>query len=185
MKKFSVIRPLSESEKKRVETRVRSLNIRLKHMKADIEMQGDLKELIERSGFDADQFLQEIYSSNFAPVRVSNPQFKGKSECDMTSIYLDYSTGLDEFIEFVKDEYSRLIRSSSAAVTLYTNVISLPNTYAKVLLLTFYYEEPVNSILKMLYISRASYYRYKNEAITLLAYKELGIKYREIDNCKI
>jgi DNA-directed RNA polymerase specialized sigma subunit len=185
MKKFSVIKPLTESEKKRVETRIRSLIIRLKHMKADIEVQGELKDLIERSGFDVDQLLSEIYSSNYAPVKVSDPEFKGKGECDMTSIYLDYSSGFDEFIDFIKDEYSRLIRTSSAAVTLYSNVISLPNTYAKVLLLTFYYEESVESITKMLFISRASYYRYKNEAITLLAYKELGIRYREIDNCNL
>lgn len=182
MKKYSVEKPLSVKDEKRVRSRVQTLMIRLKRMRSEIEMQSDIKELIERSGFDADSFFYDVYSRNYAPVNVSDPVYKGHGECDMTSIYLEYSAGFDDFLDSINSEYHRLIRSSSAAVTLYSNIISLPDTYAKVLLLTFYYEESVDVILQMLYISRASYYRYKNEAITLLAYKELGIRYKEIDN---
>ncbi|MBP5653985.1 MAG: hypothetical protein J6X33_00570 [Clostridiales bacterium] len=181
MKKYSVIRPLSVSEKKRVDLRVKSLVIRLKRMRTEIEMQGDVKDLIERSGFGSDRYLYDVYSKTYAPVKVSDTVYKGRGECDMTSIFLEYSAGFDDFLSDINKEYDRLIRSSSAAVSLYSNIISLPNTYAKVLLLTFYYEAPVDSILQLLFISRSSYYRYKNEAITLLAYKELGIKYKEID----
>ncbi|MBO4459987.1 MAG: hypothetical protein J5715_06130 [Clostridiales bacterium] len=182
MKKYTVVKPLSRGDKTRVDSRMRTLVSRLKHMKADIEMQGDLKDLIDRSGFYVDDDLINMYSSNYSPVKVSDPVYKGKGECDMTSIFLDYSTGFDDFIEYIDTEYRRLIKTSSAAVTLYSNVISLPNVYAKLLLLTFYYEEPVDTIINMLFISRASYYRYKKEAITLLAYKELGIKYKETEH---
>lgn len=181
MRKFTLVRPLTAKEKNRVELRIRSLMIRLKSMRSDIEMQGELKDLIEKYGSGLRNRLSDAYSKDHAPVKVSNPVYSGKGECDMTSIYLEYSTGLDEFLSNLNSEYDRLIRSSSAAVSLYSNIIALPEEYAKVLLLTFYYEEPVDSVRNIMFISRASYYRYKKEAITLLAYKELGIKYKEIE----
>ena len=49
MKKYTVVKPLSRGDKTRVDSRMRTLVSRLKHMKADIEMQGDLKDLIDRS----------------------------------------------------------------------------------------------------------------------------------------
>ena len=94
MKKYTVVKPLSRGDKTRVDSRMRTLVSRLKHMKADIEMQGDLKDLIDRSGFYVDDDLINMYSSNYSPVKISDPVYKGKGECDMTSIFLDYSTGL-------------------------------------------------------------------------------------------
>jgi len=181
MRKFTLIRPLTAKEKNRVDLRIRSLVIRLKNMRSEIEMKGELKALIEKYGPGISTRMSDAYSKDHAPVKVTDTVFRGKGECDMTSIYLEYSTGFDEFLSNLNSEYDRLIRSSSAAVSLYSNIIALPDEYAKVLLLTFYYEESVDTIRNIMFISRASYYRYKREAITLLAYKELGIRYKEVE----
>ena len=112
--------------------------------------------------------LMDIYAGYYAPCKVSDTVFIPKGEGDMNDVMIDFSEGYNEFITSLEQQYvSCLIRRRRATILL-SKMLSIRLPYSRLMYLYYYKKKDPSEISESLYISRATFFRLKSNAINVL-----------------
>lgn len=145
---------------------------RLNHLKEDLAYVPDIEERlfkeIEKAHDDRKLSLMDIYAGFYAPCQITDTVFEPKGTGDMNDVMIDFSTGFDEFIEAMEEQYVECIIKRRRAAVLLKRMLSLGLPFSKILYLYYYKKLEPNEIIKINFISRATFYRLKSFAINML-----------------
>ena len=110
----------------------------------------------------------DLYTRDHAPIKVSGLNEKIKSDHDMNEVLVEFSSGYEEFVKNLNRRAGVLMSRYSEAVELLFMILSLPFPYSSLIYLRYYRRMSVKEIQEQLNLSRSTYYRLSNEAITNL-----------------
>jgi DNA-directed RNA polymerase specialized sigma subunit len=88
----------------------------------------------------------------------------------MNDIMIDFSQGFNAFIESLEEKYVEMIITRRQATLLLKRMLSLKLPFAQLLYYTYYKRLHPEEIKDKLYISRATFYRKKSDAINALTH---------------
>ncbi len=112
--------------------------------------------------------LMDFYAGLFAPCKVTNPSKIPTGQADMNDILIDFSEGFNDFIESMEERYVELIMRRRKATILLSRMLSFKLPFSQLMYLFYYKRMHRDEITKMLFISRATFYRLKSQAIDAL-----------------
>ena len=136
---------------------------RLNSLRADLSFQSPIEFSIfnelTRVHDDKKISLMDFYAHFYSPCRVSEPSF-------VNDVMLDFSQGFDKFIKTLEEEYERMIQVRRDATILFCRMLSQPYPYSTILYMYYYRNIDPAVICKKFFLSRATFYRMKNNAVT-------------------
>ena len=148
------------------------INTRLNHLCADLKERSDSEDRyfdeICKALEDQKLSFMDIYAGYYAPCKVSDPVFLPKGQGDMNEVMVNFSDGFNDFITSMEEQYvSCLIRRRRATILL-SKMLSIQLPYSRLMYLYYYKKMDPRDISADLYISRATFYRLKSNAINAL-----------------
>lgn len=162
-------------ENRKVETFEQAMNImkrRLKYLRIDLGIQSDIENALltefRMLCEDKNRNILDYYTHFYAPCKVSDTEPKFHGQGDMNDMMIDFSEGYDKFIKALGEEYvSYMIRRRNASILL-TKLLSLSYPQTKILYYYYYKAMDEKKIIDMMYISRSTFYRLKNNGLLML-----------------
>ena len=112
--------------------------------------------------------LMDVYAGLYSPCKVTDPGHIPTGQADMNDIMLDFSEGFNDFIESLEERYVELIMKRRKATILLNRMLSFKLPFSRLMYLFYYKRMHRDEIIKLLYISRATFYRLKSDAINAL-----------------
>ena len=112
--------------------------------------------------------LMDFYAGLFSPCKVTDPGKIPTGQADMNDILIDFSEGFNDFIETLEERYVELIMRRRKATILLNRMLSFKLPFSRLMYLFYYKRMHRDEIIKMLFISRATFYRLKSQAIDAL-----------------
>ena len=125
---------------------------------------------IAKAHEDMTNSLLDIYASNFSPCKVTDTEYIPRGQADMNDIMIDFSQGFNAFIESLEEKYVEMTVTRRQATLLLKRMLSLKLPFAQLLYYTYYKRLHPEEIKDKLYISRATFYRKKSDAINALTH---------------
>lgn len=158
----------------------KSFKSKLKSLYPDITCSGRnalmFVSLINESVDDKAEMIRNLYFRDHAPVRVTNPgnYIKG-GHYDLEDELIAISEGYDNYIKNMGEEAEHNMYRHIVALEILTNMLSLPDPYARMLYLHFYKGYRISQIADMFFTSKTTCYRNIQKGIDLL-YKRMSIE---------
>ena len=112
--------------------------------------------------------LMDFYAGLFSPCKVTDPSKIPTGQADMNDILIDFSEGFNDFIETLEERYVELIMRRRKATILLNRMLSFKLPFSRLMYLFYYKRMHRDEIIKTLFISRATFYRLKSQAIDAL-----------------
>ncbi|MBR3533153.1 MAG: hypothetical protein IKN80_04640 [Clostridiales bacterium] len=124
--------------------------------------------MVESIG-EKNSLIKDIYFRDRAPVKVINTaavHVKGRGDAEDEVIAL--SEGYDRFISQIGIRTVSVLDRHTRALTIFLNILSLPDPYARILYLKFVRLSTMDEIAQMMFMSKSSCYRKQEQGIKLL-----------------
>ena len=118
---------------------------------------------------ERDELIRDMYAKEYAPVATSAATCFSRDVYTRLNTYDSYISGYEEYIENTINEYRAKIKRKDEARRLVVLILSLPSVCNRVIYFAYLKNMPVEELCKDLYMSKSTYYRYRNTAIKLLA----------------
>ena len=101
--------------------------------------------------------------------KVSSFDRKIRCDGDMYGKMSDISEGYDRFMSKMEKKASDIQTRRKEALTLFCRILNLPEPYNEILYLRYFKRLSCKDIRSILFMSRSSFYRKKDEAVRLLS----------------
>ena len=151
-------------DRKQLQTRLDTIyeDINLYNTQAE-----EILSLIDCTTNDKENLLSSIYFSENSPLKtmhyIYSPGSKGDSTAEMIRVSMNY----DLFVNEMSRKAKELITIHNSAIDLFTIILSLPMPYCQLLYFRYYKKYSIDEIRNQLFLSRSSYYRLFDNAISL------------------
>lgn len=122
-----------------------------------ISMYNEMKESLEK--------LKEDYVREFAPVASSNLEIKPQADRDMNEFFINFSEGYDNFKNTLAKQKVYYEYKRDSSIFLLNCILKMPSPYNEILFLKYFMNVTPESIEKLYYFSRTSFYRSLNKGI--------------------
>ena len=148
------------------------MKTRLKYLRVDLGIHSSVEDsLITEFRMiceDKNRNLMDYYTHFYAPCKVSSPEPVICGQGDMNDTMIDFSEGYDKFIKALGEEYANhIIRRRNASILL-TKLLSLNHLQTRILYYYYYKAMDEKMIIDLMFISRSTFYRIKNNGLTML-----------------
>jgi len=128
-----------------------------------------LVNLMNDSIDDKNNIIKDVYFRDRAPVKVLSTVFSGSGGTyDIENELIDVSAGYDKFIKKLSYKTSCVLNRHALALTLFLEILALPDPYSKILYLHFFKSLPLTQVSEILFISKSACYRYSEKGINML-----------------
>ena len=138
-----------------------------------------LVNLMNESINDKNMMIKDVYFRDRAPVKVLSTVFSGSGGTyDIEDELINISEGYDKFVKRLSYRTSCVLNRHAMALSLFLEILSLPDPYSKILYLHFYKGFPLTQVSEILFISKSACYRHSEKGIRML-YKSLERKHNK------
>ena len=177
----------TNGEAKNFNEAMKVIKKRLKFLRVDLGIQSSVEDslITEFSmlydGTYTNEKMLDYYTHIYVPCKVSSlePVFCGQG--DMNDTMIDFSEGYDKFIKELGKEYADQIIRKRDALILLNRLLSLTDIQTNVLYNSYFKAYESKKIFDFMFISKATFFRAKNDGIMMLTsffYPELYVQYR-------
>ncbi len=148
------------------------INARLNTLRADLSYQSSAEECLFnelcKTHENKKRGIMDLYARFYSPCKVSDTSYEPKGDVDMNDVMLDFSQGYNEFIKNMENEYVKAMTKRYRATVLLANIMNIEYPYSRIMYLTYFIGMESKEIIDRLYISRATFYRLKSDALDYL-----------------
>ena len=145
------------------------INSRLITLRADLSYQSKAEECLFnelcKTHENKKRGIMDLYARFYSPCKVSDTEYMPKVQADMNDLMLDFSRGYNEFIKNMESEYVKSITRRYRATILLANILNIEYPYSRIMYLAYFIGMNTKDIIERLFISRATFYRLKSDAI--------------------
>jgi len=117
---------------------------------------------------DKDKFIKDAYASDYAPFATSAVTGFSRDADDRMEIYEKFIEGFDSYLIQLVEEYLEIVERKKEARKLLTLIMNLPPKHTKIIYYIYLKHMSVDELCEKLYMSRATFYRYKGQAVKML-----------------
>lgn len=160
---------MSISKKKLKKILLTKLNSLYGDVNSSPDRTADYLDEIKRTQEDKRKLLMNVYAGDHAPLKVSDYSGLPKRECDMTGEMLDFSSGFENYLNSIEEEYDVFIRQKRDAVALLCLILSLRLPYSRILYMRYYKRMSPDDACAQMHIARATLFRKRSAALGELA----------------
>lgn len=138
-----------------------------------------LVNLMSDSIDDKTNMIRDVYFRDRAPVKVLSTVFSGSgSNYDIENEIIEVSEGYDKFIKRLGYKTSSVLNRHALALSLFLEILALPDPYSKILYLHFYKGLTITEVSEALFISKSACHRQEQKGIRML-HKNVEKKYNK------
>jgi len=138
-----------------------------------------LVNLMNDSIDDKTCMIKDVYFRDRAPVKVLSTVFSGTGGTyDIENEIIEVSQGYDKFIKRLGYKTSCVLNRHSMALTLFLEILALPDPYSKILYLQYFKGLTITEVSEALFISKSACHRRAQKGIRML-HKNIETKYNK------
>ena len=148
------------------------LKDRLKNISRDMtyetEKYANRKISLGSSYEDRRRFAMELYAEENAPVRTTPPDSIKRTDMLPDQNFLEFTIGFELYFRQFEEDMAEVSIVRRNALILFKQIMTLSSPDSTILYLIYVRSLDTQSICKMMYMSRATFYRRKNSALLQL-----------------
>jgi DNA-directed RNA polymerase specialized sigma24 family protein len=114
------------------------------------------------------RFAMELYAEENAPVRTSPQDSIKRTDMLPDQCFLEFTIGFEMYFRKFEEDMAKVSCVRRRALVLFKQIMSLSAPDSTILYLVYVRNMDMDSICRMMYMSRATFYRRKNSALLQL-----------------
>lgn len=114
------------------------------------------------------RFAMELYAEENAPVRTSPQDSIKRTDMLPDQCFLEFTIGFEMYFRKFEEDMAEVSCVRRRALVLFKQIMSLSAPDSTILYLVYVRNMDMDSICRMMYMSRATFYRRKNSALLQL-----------------